>query len=740
MPAGDYDLAQLAAAVHQHHPDWIINAVWCGDPHLRPALHGALRDAWCDLDLVEPTGAGWGRLLVALPTRAYEWCRVAAALSRMLDTSDAPAVALRVGSVAILGDCSALFGDTAVTFIERTVGSLPNDGLAPAEADVVAHGRYCTVVAAFAPGAQPALAWLGTQLVQATGEVGPWLDRLVDVFDVGVCADASIGAGPWRALSELPPALIDLDLLDHNQTWYFTFGDAPSRVRLSHDALLATAVPAALPQISGREMPIRLPGGLTVDEPMRTLMRAALQAWRVNADAVPPEPFGPDNSAFLTWLETPFDAGADVGRYWMAVRDSRPDLQAAFPQPNSFDAARLTEWADASWYLEARSMLLRPTVGVSHRITSVGAEPGGVNVLGYLDFDQSLGQIAREIVSALEAAHTPVAPINHHRSGCARRPDPIELPREARYATNIVIVNADQFEFVVADHGATLLDGRYTIAYWFWELEFVPLAMRKAIDHVDEIWVGSQFVADAFSRVTDKPVRLVPLPIGQPEPSARDRASFGLDDDRFVFLATFDYGSVPERKNPFGVIDAFTRAFADGEGPLLWIKTLNGDKGWQQHERLLLAASGRSDIIVWDEHLSRPDQMAVLKAADCLVSLHRSEGLGLHCAEAMWLGKPVIATRYSGNLDFMDDSCSALIDYELVPVRYGQGIYPPEATWAEPNTEQAAFWMRRLENDAALCAKLGTKARERMAAQPSLDETGRTIARLAGLHMTKGDS
>ena len=740
VPAGDYDLAPLAAAVHQHHPDWIIGAVWCGDPHLRPALRGVLRDAWCDLDLAEPTGAGWGRLLVALPPRVYEWCRAAAALSRILDASDTPVVALRVGSVAILGDCSALFGDEAVSLIERTVGSLPNDGLAPAESDVVAHGRYCAVAAAFAPGAQPALAWLGAQLVHATGEVGPWLDRLVDVFDVGVCADASIGAGPWRGPSDVPPALVDLDLLDHNQTWYFSFGEAPSRVRLSHDALLATAVTSALPQISGNELPSRLPGGLVVDEPMRTLMRAALQTWRVNGDALPAEPFGPDNSAFMTWLETPDAAGADVGRYWMAVRNDRADLQAAFPQPNSFDAARLSEWADASWHLEPRSMLLRPSSAHPRPIVSVGTDPAGVNVLGYLDFDQSQGHIAREVVAALVAADVPVSPLNHSRSRGARRSDPVTAPREARYATNIVVVNADQFVFVASDHGSTLLDGRHTIGYWFWELEHVPESMISAIDHVQEIWAGSKFVADAFARVTDKPVRCVPLPVAQPQPSARDRNSFGLPTDRFVFLATFDQFSVPERKNPFGVIDAFTRAFADGEGPLLWIKTLNGDKGWQQHERLLLAASGRSDIIVWDEHLSRPDQMAVLQAADCLVSLHRSEGLGLHCAEAMWLGKPVIATRYSGNLDFMDDSCSALIDYELVPVRYGQGIYPPEAKWAEPNTEQAAFWMRRLANDATLCAKLGTKARERMTAQPSLAETGRTIARLAGLHMTKGDS
>jgi glycosyltransferase involved in cell wall biosynthesis len=207
----------------------------------------------------------------------------------------------------------------------------------------------------------------------------------------------------------------------------------------------------------------------------------------------------------------------------------------------------------------------------------------------------------------------------------------------------------------------------------------------------------------------------------------------GLPDDAFVFLTTFDQFSVPERKNPFGSIDAFTRAFAEGEGPVLLIKTLNGDRAWRSHERLLLAARGRRDVIVWDQHLSRADQMAVIANADCLVSLHRSEGLGLHCAEAMWLGKPVIATRYSGNLDFMDDSVAALIDYRLIGVEHGEGIYPREAVWADPDLDQAAAWMRRLVREPGVGVDLGSRARLRMIEQPTMEDAGRQMATLAGL-------
>ena len=141
---------------------------------------------------------------------------------------------------------------------------------------------------------------------------------------------------------------------------------------------------------------------------------------------------------------------------------------------------------------------------------------------------------------------------------------------------------------------------------------------------------------------------------------------------------TLDHLSITDRKNPLGAIHAFVRAFpaASDGGPVLLVKTLNGTQRWSEHEQLQLAAAKRPDIMVIDQHLSRADQMALIAHSDCLVSLHRSEGLGLHLMEAMWLGVPVIATRYSGNLEFMHDHNSALVDAELVAVTDGEGYFP----------------------------------------------------------------
>jgi glycosyltransferase involved in cell wall biosynthesis len=257
--------------------------------------------------------------------------------------------------------------------------------------------------------------------------------------------------------------------------------------------------------------------------------------------------------------------------------------------------------------------------------------------------------------------------------------------------------------------------------------------MRDAIRLVDEIWAGSRFVADAFAAVAPVPVRHVPIPIPEPVASPRRREQFlplAAHDARFTFLTAFDHLSVTERKNPLGSIEAFRRAFRPDEGPLLVVKTMNGRVRWVQHQRVLAAARDRPDVVVWDEHLSREDQMALVANVDCLVSLHRSEGLGLHLAEAMWLGTPTIATRYSGNVDFMDDACALLIGFDRVRVEGGQGVYPPSATWAAPDLDEAAGAMRSLVSDTELHDRLAAAGRARMAAQPSLRTTALQVATL----------
>ena len=160
------------------------------------------------------------------------------------------------------------------------------------------------------------------------------------------------------------------------------------------------------------------------------------------------------------------------------------------------------------------------------------------------------------------------------------------------------------------------------------------------------------------------------------------------------------------------MIDAFTRAFAPGEGPRLLIKSINGTAARPDLERVRLHAAGRADVDVVDGYLTAVDQAALVAACDAYVSLHRAEGFGYTMAEAMLAERPVIATAYSGNLEFMDDRNSVLVGYDLVPIGAGNDPYPAGSQWADPDVDEAAAAMRRLVDDPVGTAAMARRGRE----------------------------
>src|SRR5262249_14120959 len=95
---------------------------------------------------------------------------------------------------------------------------------------------------------------------------------------------------------------------------------------------------------------------------------------------------------------------------------------------------------------------------------------------------------------------------------------------------------------------------------------------------------------------------------------------------------------------------------------------------------------------------------------DCLVSLHRSEGFGRFLAEAMWLGRPVIATAYSGNVDFMTSDVSCLVNYRLGPVAPHAYPFWQDPMWADPDLDEAAGCVTRLADDPGSGRRLGARA------------------------------
>ncbi len=274
-----------------------------------------------------------------------------------------------------------------------------------------------------------------------------------------------------------------------------------------------------------------------------------------------------------------------------------------------------------------------------------------------------------------------------------------------------------------------LVHGRRVIGNWAWELPVVPESWRVGLGFVHEIWAPSHFTAEAFRAWLPEdagiPVRVVPNPVAvaPPRPSALDRAAFGLPPHAVVVLVSFSLASSNVRKNPLGAVQAFRAAFGDRPDRLLLLKIGNPGHFPAEFAALSAAVAGCSNIRLETRTLPRADSHALTACADILLSLHRSEGFGLVPAEAMLLGRPVVATGWSGNMDFMDADSAALVGYRLVPARDPRGVFEaPGAVWAEPDVDQAAAALRRLADDPAARTALGARgqamARARLGAVP----------------------
>jgi glycosyltransferase involved in cell wall biosynthesis len=324
----------------------------------------------------------------------------------------------------------------------------------------------------------------------------------------------------------------------------------------------------------------------------------------------------------------------------------------------------------------------------------VRSAPVGVNISGYLDTESGMGEAARASIRSFEAVGVPVA-LNNVPSRLRARDASYTAAfiDENPHPFNLVHLNADNMGWFSDGRGRRYFQDRYTIGYWFWELaafreEWVPF-----FAYVDEVWTASTFVRDAFAAWSPVPVHRMPLPVWVPPLPALGRPHFGLPAEGTVFLYMFDVSSQTERKNPQGAIDAFRRArFAPGAATLV-LKFTNAEYDRAAVRRFHEAAEGL-DVRFLDGYMDRAEVLALVAAADCYFSPHRSEGFGLTMLEAMSLGKPVIGTAYSGNMDFMTDENSFLLPYRLVTLAHDYGPYMRGAVWADPDLDEAARLLR----------------------------------------------
>ena len=630
--------------------------------------------------------------------------------------------------------------DQSIALTPHTTVPIPRDGLRPSEAEIMGSGIYNLGFIGVAPGSEPFLDWwwerlrrdavVDLQRMLFTDQ--RWIDFVPSLFDHVLLKDPGLNVAYWnlhgRQVQQSPagrtvngeplrffhfsgyspfrPNVLSKHQGDHPRV---RLQDAPVVAELAH-AYGRRLVSEGLQQTGGPAYGWASNGQVKLDPAMRRAYQHGVRHHDRTGRGLPPSPFAADGgAAFLGWLEErdPGKGWRRLNRYLAATHELRPDLQATFPAGN-----RRTERRFVSWAAHGGLGLEGSAGALVHQKDrhSAGSGLPAVRAVGYFRAELGMGEHGRQLVEALQEAGADVVTTTWTETISRQEHAFRELTSDVEPLVNLLVINADETPVFAQAAGRHFFRNRYTVGAWAWELEEFPATHDAAFELVDEVWAGSDFARDAISARTSKPVHSVPPPVPVPvvDPTIT-RQSLGLPQG-FVFLFAFDYLSVPKRKNALGLITAFSQAFTPNEGPTLVVKTINGDKHPDARAALRRAAAERPDVLLLEHYVSAAERTALMALADCYVSLHRSEGFGLTMAEAMSLGKPVIATGYSGNLTFMDEDNSYLVPYTRVPVGPDAAPYASDATWAEPDLAVAADLMRRVWKAPEEAAGVGARA------------------------------
>ena len=681
---------------------------------------------------------------------------------------DGADVAIHLDADAAVYDSLQEVSDAAVAagvvVAPRRHTPVPADGLRPDTDDFSTLGVQCPGLIAVSDRGRNWLDQWQRRVVdapcgrQALEEFSDqqWIDTVPALFPGGQIVDPGLCVGYWNVderpidvsdgrwmADGMPLRTFHFTQFDPDRPWLLTTAGvhAPRVVLSEHPALeklvdeyaelLAKATPTDPDAPEYRFDTFA--DGTPVTPGIRRLYRNDLRASTRHAPGRPtvPPPIPDLENGFANiadWLREASDRMAGMSRLAYGIWASRIDLQGAFPEPQGASRQAFADWLDtcgvAEGYVTAQwaSAILPRSVDSRPVVDEVG-----LNVFGYFASVLGVGVTARHVVRAAERAGLPVS---IHTSTVAPGPVTRDFDTErpdVRYPVNLVAMNADTFPLWVERWGTQFAPGAHTIGLWAWELAELPQRMRGSFGHVDEIWTPSEFNAGAFRRATDLPVHVFPIPAvaqhRQPWPDFAETT-----EERGYFVFVFDYLSEVERKNPAGLIRAFLKAFPDDEGPDLVLKSINGDQRRAERESVRRAAASSRRIRLLEQNLPAEEVQSLIQHAIAFVSLHRSEGFGLGLMEAMAAGTPVVATGYSGNLEFMSPDNSILIEATQIPVTESGGYYRGLGHWADPDEAGAAEALRRLAADRAFAAELGARGQADVLERFSLDRAAHFIA------------
>ncbi len=353
----------------------------------------------------------------------------------------------------------------------------------------------------------------------------------------------------------------------------------------------------------------------------------------------------------------------------------------------------------------------------------IGTE--GLNVIGYFLNMIGIAEVGRFFIRHLVDMHFPHSLYflhsNFHQLISPEEQIPLLKKRKLRpsFRHNLFFCNADSIPYFNKIN-AGAIKGTFNTGVFWWEFDDY-FDFPQAFNFIDDVLVFSSFVKTAVAKSLSgsAQVRQLVFPYYRNWNITRTRREvrqdYQLNDDDFVIFFNFDLYSSYERKNPLGLLSAFSAAFLRQKDTKLVFKIAHAKSGLdniKELHKMVLAQGLQGRVIFEYRNFSKNEYMNLLAATDAYVSLHRSEGFGIGMLEAMFLGLPVVATNYGGNTDFMNEDNSLPLTFSKTEVRRRFGPYRQGWLWAEPNLEQAVELMRRLYRDRGLALKLGERGRQ----------------------------